>query len=124
MSPARLALRQIGNRMNRAARRMARDRDVRRSQDALQHHRDQIDILRSHASAITAAQQWHARQVAIAAANLRALGVIEQMPGHPAADAPLCSLSRLGPRCGALLLLLSAGIMAAILWHLVARVAQ
>ncbi len=87
MSPARLALRQIGTRMHRAARCMAHARDVRRSQDALQHHRDQIDILRSHADAITAAQQWHARRVAIAAANLRALGVIEQMPGHPAADA-------------------------------------
>lgn len=102
--------------LRRLLRRLRHAAEVRRHTAALQHHQDQIGQLREHYAAIESAQRWHARQAAVATANLRALGAIQPDGSIRNAAAPSWACQRIG----GIAVLISAGIVAAAVWHLAA----
>lgn len=116
MTPYQLQALHLQQSMRRLLRRLRHAAEVRRHTAALQHHQDQISQLCGHYAAIEAAQAWHARQAAVATANLRALGAI-QPDGSIRNDA---APSWACPRIGGIAVLISAGIVAAAVWHLAA----
>lgn len=129
MSPHKLHMMHLRRRAACLLRKGLHALEVRRARAALAHHTDQLDQLGEFARNASVARIWHARQAAIAKASLRALGDLPS-PLHGAAsnDSPSITVESIdcdGPawatqRLGAVIVLTSAGIVAAGLWHLAA----